>query len=318
MAAKSLIIKLNPSWFIFFRFLLLGVVIVSRRDNWLVAWIGFELTLIGFLPIFRSNAVVNEGIIKYFLVQAGGSSLFLLSFFVTNDMARIVFLVRIILKLGLFPFYQWVPLVMRSLSWPGCYLLITFQKLGPLLMVVNIRWELTYVALLLGAIRVLVRGLLGFNQRKFRPLMAYSSVAHTGWLLCACVISLKILALYLLGYMYVSAILFNIFNTNYSGGIISSSKNLKRNYMVNTLLIGLAGIPPFTVFFLKVQLMAFLSLNPLVLGVIILGTVMAIYYYLTFIIPSMVNFWGLGYRREGGLPFNLVLSLTLYPLIIFI
>lgn len=40
---------------------------------------GFELSLIGFLPILTLNFSVAEGMIKYFLVQAGGSGLFLFS-----------------------------------------------------------------------------------------------------------------------------------------------------------------------------------------------------------------------------------------------
>lgn len=99
--------KIYPSWFIFFTFNVFGFILVFCGDNWFVIWLGFELTLIGFIPMFRGGSLMVEGLVKYFLVQAGGSSVFALSFLLPFSFFSFVLLyLGIFIKLGVFPFYS--------------------------------------------------------------------------------------------------------------------------------------------------------------------------------------------------------------------
>ena len=100
-------LKLYPSWFVFFVTIIIGVFFVVRGDNWFVVWVGFELSLLGFIPLFSGSSLVIEAMIKYFLCQAGGSSLFIVSFVLFSDFYRVVlFILGISIKIGFFPFYQ--------------------------------------------------------------------------------------------------------------------------------------------------------------------------------------------------------------------
>lgn len=68
---------------------------------------GFELALLGFIPMFVRGVMEIEGIIKYFLVQVAGSGMFIFSFLIDDGCLRgVIFLLRIVVKLGVFPFYQ--------------------------------------------------------------------------------------------------------------------------------------------------------------------------------------------------------------------
>lgn len=101
----------------FFIVSLVGVRIVVSGDNWFVVWLGFELTLVSFLPMFSGGSVIVEGLIKYFLVQAGGSRVFALSFLLSDwFLIEGLFVFGMFMKLGIFPFYRWVPLVISSLT----------------------------------------------------------------------------------------------------------------------------------------------------------------------------------------------------------
>lgn len=71
-------------------------------------------------------------------------------------------------------------MVITSLSWGGCLLLSTVQKLPPLFVLVNQREELGVYIIILGVLSVLISGVLGYNQRYMRSLMAYSSISHIG------------------------------------------------------------------------------------------------------------------------------------------
>lgn len=121
-----------------------------------------------------------EALVKYFLVQVGGSSLFALSFLLPfPSLCGLIFLLGIGIKLGLFPFYRWVPMVISSLSWVGCLFVRTFQKIAPLLVICENYFVDSRFLLLLRVLGILVSGVLGFNQSYMRSLMAYSSVRHT-------------------------------------------------------------------------------------------------------------------------------------------
>lgn len=73
-------VKLFPSWFIFLIILVLGVLLLLRGENFFIWWIGFELSLLGFMPMFLSSRRSIESIMKYFIVQATGRFIFLIGF----------------------------------------------------------------------------------------------------------------------------------------------------------------------------------------------------------------------------------------------
>lgn len=102
----------------FFTITLFSVLFVLRADNWFMVWLGFEFSLLVFIPILRGGSSITEGLVKYFLVQAGGSGVFVLSFLFHGLIVQEgVFLVLgMFIKLGVFPFYAWVPMLMSVLS----------------------------------------------------------------------------------------------------------------------------------------------------------------------------------------------------------
>lgn len=125
--------------------------------------------------------VAIEGLAKYFIVQAGGSAIFFATQLWGPNFAASIVVLAIRLKLGAVPCYQWVPSVIRSLRWSGCLLLATLQKASPLIAVTLSEKDGTVgLILLLGSLSVLIGGLKGFNQSHLRPLIGYSSIAHTG------------------------------------------------------------------------------------------------------------------------------------------
>lgn len=80
---------------------------ICMRRSWLVTWMGFELGLIGFLPLFSVENRVISSIVKYLLIQAGGSAIFLVSYLLgIHWLSGVLLLVRMLMKVGLFPFFQ--------------------------------------------------------------------------------------------------------------------------------------------------------------------------------------------------------------------
>ena len=181
LTAYRMFIKIYPRWFIMMPRSLVGMFLVISGDNWFVIWVGFELTLFSFLPLFTGGSMMFEGIIKYFLTQAGGSRIFVLSFLLADGyLSGKMVALGMLIKLGLFPFYIWVPLVIRTITWYGCALLLTVQKVGPLCVLWGETSQSVSLLLVSGSMSVLVGGLMGYNQSFMRSLISYSSISHRG------------------------------------------------------------------------------------------------------------------------------------------
>jgi NADH:ubiquinone oxidoreductase subunit 2 (subunit N) len=276
-------------------------------SNWFLAWIAIEINLIRFIPVI-TRAKTNqetEACIKYFLAQAVGSALMLLSrmsFWST----RIIYFwwfpiltISLLLKLGAVPCHFWFPSVMTSLSWTNALLLATWQKLAPLALLsfplIGLKSSESLFALVAG-LNALVGGLLGINQSHIRTLLAYSSITHIGWIISALCISNPFLTIvYFSLYIVVITPIF-IFLHNFSISrstqllnLITSSKFSLLAFSV--LLISLAGLPPLTGFLPKWLLISSLIyIGKIVVIPLLLGSYINLYFYLNLTFNRMLSF----------------------------
>ena len=270
----------NPSWYLYCISILMGIVLVLRVSNWFFIWVGFELCLIGFLPIVKLRVSVVERLVKYFLVQARGSGLFLFSFLIGSSRGQLLCLLRMMLKLGLFPYYHWVPRVLRGLRWDVCFFTVTVQKIPALIVLCYLSYE---PILWVRAWRVFCGGILGFNQTDLRKLIAYSSLRHRGWMRLCSLKRVSYLLCYLFFYFLLSLLLFFLLE-RHKVQRLSQKIPLRLGLLVLTL----AGIPPFRIFFLKASLLAIVYPRISRLILILVGSLCSIFYYLLVMISSRV------------------------------
>nr|YP_010936456.1 NADH dehydrogenase subunit 2 [Morula spinosa]WKW54909.1 NADH dehydrogenase subunit 2 [Morula spinosa] len=298
-----------PFGYMFLMVMGTGTLLSLSSIHWLSIWAGLEINLIGFLPmlVYSKSTSESESAVKYFVVQALGSSLlifgslsmFSMSFtwdtYISEASLSVVGLLLVIgglcLKLGLFPFHYWLPSVMAGLPWITCMLLATWQKLAPLflllcLLELNGSYLLMITICLISAGSSLVGGIGGMNQTQVRALLAYSSIGHLGWMMFAMAHSEWSMKFYLGVYIVVSLCMFlslwkgdltnmkNIFNLN-------ESKLMQANVML--LLLSLGGLPPLLGFISKwiVILASTSSSFFMVLFLLIGGSLMSLFYYLS-------------------------------------
>lgn len=257
-----------------------------------------EINLIRFIPLInrtKSNQE-TEASVKYFLAQAIGSALILLSrislWTVTSFYYfwGVILISAILIKLGAAPFHFWYPSVITSLSWLTALLLTTWQKLAPLTLLRYAAWPQSIRFNLIAscaALNAIIGGVLGINQSHIRTLLAYSSITHIGWIISALLINNPNLTLtYFIIYTLIITpifILLNSLSTRTPTQLIKlTSLSAGVSGALILLLLSLGGLPPLTGFLPKwLLIIALSSSNILVIIPLLLGRYINLYFYLS-------------------------------------
>nr|YP_009433032.1 NADH dehydrogenase subunit 2 [Culex usquatus]YP_009433071.1 NADH dehydrogenase subunit 2 [Culex camposi]AXJ91482.1 NADH dehydrogenase subunit 2 [Culex coronator]AXJ91534.1 NADH dehydrogenase subunit 2 [Culex usquatissimus]ATD12045.1 NADH dehydrogenase subunit 2 [Culex usquatus]ATD12084.1 NADH dehydrogenase subunit 2 [Culex camposi]AXJ91495.1 NADH dehydrogenase subunit 2 [Culex coronator] len=251
---------------IFLIMLIFGSLITISANSWLGAWMGLEINLLSFIPLMnegKKNLMTSESSLKYFLTQAFASSILLfaiilmmMSFnlnWINNNFYELLILSTLLLKNGAAPFHFWFPGVMEGLSWINGLILMTWQKIAPLMLIsYNINYNFFLVAIILSMI---IGALGGLNQTSLRKLMAFSSINHLGWMLMAMMNNELLWLVYFMFYFFLSmsiVLMFNnlkLFHFNQIFNLSIMNPVIKFFLFLNLLSLG--GLPPFLGFLPK-------------------------------------------------------------------
>lgn len=171
---------------LFISIVVISPLLVIATRELLIQWGIIELGLISLLPLIKRK---DRGF-TYFLVQSVGSLTLLYGVIISRTYViafktdviatrTYVIVLGLLLKLGVFPFHAWVPRVYISCGPIPIFLISTFRKIPPLIILFGLKLEgLTYV----GVATALCGAIGGIGQKDLPPLLAFSSINMTGWL----------------------------------------------------------------------------------------------------------------------------------------
>lgn len=293
-----------------------GTLISTSANSWFGAWIGLEINLLSFIPLITNskNLFSTEASLKYFLVQALASATLLLSVILgsllfnpsvpnSSNLLIINTLISssLLLKIGAAPFHFWFPGVIEGLNWINSLILLTWQKIAPLILI-SYTFQLNVFFSVIIVLSVVIGSLGGLNQTSLRKILAYSSINHLGWLLAAIAAGESIWGIYFLVYTFLSfAIIFIIqtFQLIHVNQIFSlNSINPVNKFAFIVTLLSLGGLPPFLGFMPKwIVIQNIVNLgNLFTVTLIVITTLMTLFYYLrtafgAFILTYSENLW---------------------------
>nr|YP_009938406.1 NADH dehydrogenase subunit 2 [Lethe verma]QNU07838.1 NADH dehydrogenase subunit 2 [Lethe verma] len=260
----------------FFLFTLLFSTLISISSNsWLGCWIGLEINLLSFIPLITNpnNLMNSEAALKYFMTQAIASinflfsiiiSLFLMKNFYNNNLISILINSSLLMKMGSTPFHFWFPNVMEGLSWLNCFILMTWQKITPMILL-SYYFNINFLMFII-ILNVLIGAMGGFNQTSLRKLMAFSSINNLGWMLAALMISENLWMTYFFLYSFLISImcfLFYMLNIFFINQMFNFNINFSIKFSIMINFLSLGGLPPFLGFFPKWLIINFLIFNKL-------------------------------------------------------
>lgn len=203
-------------------FTLLGVFILSSSYNLIIIYVALELVSVGFYiltALLRGSVISKEGAFKYLVLGglaialASYGAAFLYIYSGTLDLREIFtyrgenihyfilglvfFLIGFAVKIGAVPFHFWLPDAYHGAPTPVTALMASVGKLAffvPLIRVMplveekfSIVWTLTVS--IIAALTMLYGNFVALVQKDVKRLLAYSSIAHSGYILAAAAVA---------------------------------------------------------------------------------------------------------------------------------
>jgi NADH-quinone oxidoreductase subunit N len=302
-----------------------GVCLMLSSDTFLTLFLGLELmslpVYVLVLLAFR-RAESAEAALKYLVLGGtasatllmgvsllyGASGTLSLSVFASaleapgtmSGIAVALVLVAFFLKAAIVPFHAWAPDAYEAAPAPVTAYMATIVKAGVLLAVVRLFGDVPLTSptvelvALLPLLSIVWGNLAAMRQQSLRRMIAYSSIAHAGYLFYALLgdgpTRFQAVAFYLLVYGLMNVLLFAALPPDPDDAARDRLDNLKGLYrrnrfaalMIAIAMLSLAGIPPFPGFIAKFlifkNVMAAGFTLYAVLGLV--GSYLGIYFYL--------------------------------------
>nr|YP_009175603.1 NADH dehydrogenase subunit 2 [Maccullochella ikei]ALH16591.1 NADH dehydrogenase subunit 2 [Maccullochella ikei]ALH16604.1 NADH dehydrogenase subunit 2 [Maccullochella ikei]ALH16617.1 NADH dehydrogenase subunit 2 [Maccullochella ikei] len=315
----------------------LGTMITISSTHWLTAWMGLEINTLAILPLMaqQHHPRAAEATIKYFLIQAAGASTLLFTcttnaWFtgqweiqqMTHPLPTTMITLALALKIGLAPVHAWLPEVLQGLTITTGLIISTWQKLAPFALMMQIQHTNPTILIMIGIASTFVGGWGGLNQTQLRKILAYSSIAHLGWVVLVLQFYHSIALMTLFIYIIMTSSAFLAFKLNNSTTINELTTTCAKNPVPTAIfllsLLSLGGLPPLSGFLPKYMVIMELCLQDYILVATLtaLSTLLSLHFYirLSFVIAITMapnNTTGTIQWRLPTAPYTLPMSIMM-------
>nr|AGG69193.1 NADH dehydrogenase subunit 2 [Nannoperca australis] len=279
----------------------LGTTITFASSHWLLAWMGLEMNTLAIIPLMAQHHHPRavEATTKYFLTQATAAAMLLFASTtnawltgqwdiqqMSHPLPVTMITLALALKIGLAPVHAWLPEVLQGFDLTTGLILSTWQKLAPFALLLQIQPTNSTILIMLGLMSTLVGGWGGLNQTQLRKILAYSSIAHLGWMILVLQFSPSLTFLTLLIYLIMTFSTFLVFKLNKATTInalaTSWTKAPAMTALTPLILLSLGGLPPLTGFMPKWLILQELTKQDLAPTATLaaLSALLSLYFYL--------------------------------------
>nr|ASY98470.1 NADH dehydrogenase subunit 2 [Tarachomantis alaotrana] len=296
----------NSTKILFLSTLISGMLISLCANSWMGAWMGLEINLLSFIPLLSSNKNMysNEASLKYFLIQAIASSTLLFLILLKTNIQEMFYITKLstwnnlmmlplMMKIAASPFYWWLPSVMEGLSWMNCFILLSIQKIAPLMLISYMLTNNYFIQFIIIS-SAFIGAIGGLNQISLRKILSFSSINHIGWMLSTMMMGSNVWLLYFTIYTIniISIISMTaMINLSYISQTFNSMNNKKIvKFTLFIAMLSLGGLPPFLGFFPKWIAIQFMAQNLMIFTstILISSSLLTLFYYMRMIYTTLM------------------------------
>nr|AFQ42020.1 NADH dehydrogenase subunit 2 [Correlophus sarasinorum]AFQ42021.1 NADH dehydrogenase subunit 2 [Correlophus sarasinorum]WNA16513.1 NADH dehydrogenase subunit 2 [Correlophus sarasinorum] len=282
--------------------MILGTILTMSSSHWILAWAGLEMNTLAIIPIIskQHHPRATEAATKYFLTQATASAVILFAgsmnawktgqwniYQISSPESINMLTLALAMKLGLAPLHFWLPEVLQGTTLLTATIISTWQKLAPTTILYMITNNLNqHTLMILGLTSTILGGWAGLNQTQTRKIMAFSSIAHMGWVLMALAMSPNLTLLTLSIYLVLTTAMFTTMMTTTSKTLLDLGTTWPQTPALLSAsmltLMSLGGLPPLTGFMPKLLILKELTTNnlPMISTLLALSTLPSLFFYL--------------------------------------
>ena len=258
----------------------LSSLLLVSSVNWLSIYLALELqtlTLFVLAALKRDSAYSTEAGLKYFVLGAVSSGLFLfgcallygltgetsiqgINCMFSGDVGKILITVSLLFKLSAAPFHMWAPDVYEGAPTTTTALIATLPKVAVFSILVQIG-PVTNMVLVCAVLSITYGAIGALNQTRIKRLLAYSGISHMGFILLGVAIgtfeSIQASLIYMVIYVIMSICSFSIIlSVAPRGGLIVEFSGISRENpgiaaALALVFLSTAGVPPLAGFLSK-------------------------------------------------------------------
>nr|BBD12691.1 NADH dehydrogenase subunit 2 [Dryococelus australis] len=295
----------KPSNTMFVIIMIMSVILSISSNSWFMVWMGMEINMMSFLPLIMEQKNMNskESALTYFLVQTIASMLLLMSVIMiminnkkmnlyNESMSEMLLMSSLMMKSGISPFHFWMPKMMEGLNWNKCLILMTWQKITPLMMMSTVV-KINMINITAMVLSIIIGAVGGLNQTSIRKLMAYSSISNNGWMLAAMMMSENLWLLYFIMYALMTMMMtlsMNVHKIFHMNQLMSMNESMYMKFILLINMLSISGLPPMLGFLPKWLVMqSSMSMNELmIMSMMVMLTLITIYYYLRMMYTALM------------------------------
>nr|YP_001816857.1 NADH dehydrogenase subunit 2 [Arapaima gigas]ABQ11859.1 NADH dehydrogenase subunit 2 [Arapaima gigas]BAB19288.1 NADH dehydrogenase subunit 2 [Arapaima gigas]BAJ54182.1 NADH dehydrogenase subunit 2 [Arapaima gigas] len=280
----------------------IGTTLTFASSHWLLAWMGLEISTMAIIPLMtqQHHPRAEEAATKYFLTQATAAAMILFASLtnawltgewnisqISHPLSVTLTILALALKIGLAPMHFWLPEVLQGLNLTTGLILSTWQKLAPFALIYQIAPNTNQTLLItLGIMSALIGGWGGLNQTQLRKILAYSSIAHLGWMIIILHFLPNLTLLNLTLYILMTSTMFLSFKLSMATKVNSLATTWSKTPPLAALtmlsLLSLGGLPPLTGFMPKWLILQELTKQnlPITATIMAMTALLSLFFYL--------------------------------------
>nr|ALN11710.1 NADH dehydrogenase subunit 2 [Ptyas dhumnades] len=259
------------SWLIITTSITLSTTMITSTTHWLMTWVCLEINTLSMIPIISkpNHPRATEAATKYYLTQTLASTAMLFAAttnalntsnweisITTEPTTLTIITLALMMKMAAAPFHFWLPDVSQGTTTMTALTILTWQKIAPLIILLTTHNKTNITLTLSSAmLSITIGGLGSLNQTQLRKLMAFSSIAHTGWIMATVVMAPKISTLTFTIYAMATIPTFTLINTTTSMTIKDIGTMWTNSpytmIILSASILSLGGLPPLSGFMPK-------------------------------------------------------------------